>query len=411
MKKVLLSILAALSLAACKTEPDEARYVSGAATDEGFTDIEVVVSSNTGRPSAVGPAVVESRIVALIDNAQTEVLVAAGDFESQRVADALVRAAARGVTVRVVGDVEDEQQPGFVALKLAGIDVVFGDGELFWTPNLDASIRRTDESNKMLHSMIVVDYIRTVILTAGFVDVTTLHTQVVLFAVYEEWGRDARQMIQQLLGGTFSTTLTQFDAALSSDTNNRTIYPSSNEPFEFYVGPGEPLLKHVIDEVYETRANVWVVSSVLDHEPFADALVYKARAGFDVRVVVSPESLDRPGEQVSRLQSEFADLAVDGQDWPSLVFSEDIDLTAVVIDTEISPLSGLQSAASAMVLTAPIHNSAGYRQTGPDNYVAQEADIFTDATMFVIQQTTTGQQPNLQRVRDLLLAMTMEGAQ
>lgn len=411
MNRLLLATLLLGALSGCRTEPDKMRYVDGEPAAVGFTDLEVVVSSNADRPGATSPTDVEARIVALIDGAQTEVLVAAADMSSQRVADALVRAQQRGVLVAVVGDEEDAAQPGFATLQAAGVRTVFGDGELFWTPNLDASILRTDESNKMLHSIVVADYIHSVILTSGFVSTDATHTQLVLFASYEEWGRDARDMIEQMIGGTFSTTLTQFDAALSSDPNNRTIYPSANEPFELYVGPGEPLLKHVIDEIYEARANVWLVSSVIDHEPLADALIYKARAGFDVRVVVSPASLERPGEQVSRLQTEFDALAVDGQPWPRVVFSEDIALTAAVLDTELSPLTGLQSAASAMVLSQPVHNSAGFRQTGPDDYVAQEADIFTDATMYVIQQTTSGQQPNLQRVRDLVLAMTAGGGQ
>jgi hypothetical protein len=195
---------------------------------------------------------------------------------------------------------------------------------------------------------------------------------------------------------------------LSSDPNNRTIYPTYNEPFEYYTGPGEPLIKHVIDEVYDARANVWLVSSSFDHRQLADALVYKARAGFDVRVVVSAAALERSEEQVSYLQQAFDAIRAPGEAYPVVLIREWDSGSIVSLDTETSPLTGLPSASSVMVLSQSIHASAGFRQIAPSRYQAQESDIFTDASMFVVQQTTTGQQPNLDRLSTFMRQLTGE---
>jgi hypothetical protein len=80
----------------------------------------------------------------------------------------------------------------------------------------------------------------------------------------------------------------------------------------------------------------------------------------------------------------------------------------VSLDTETSPLTGLPSASSVMVLSQSIHASAGFRQIAPSRYQAQESDIFTDASMFVVQQTTTGQQPNLDRLSTFMRQLTGE---
>lgn len=405
-----LQLLAALAwvVVACSTEPDMARHVSGQVREEGFAFAEVQVVGTDPRLDSMNPAALEAEIVRRIDRAQDEVLVAAATFESIPVADALVRAASRGVKVSVVGDADRSQQPGFLALLNAGVAVTFGNGELFWTPNLDVSILRPGDSNKMLQSLLVVDYVDSVFLTHGLAGASSTVRQIAFFSSYEELGRDMVDIIEQMFGGTFATTLTLFDAPLSSDPNNRTIYPTYNEPMEFYSGPGEPLLKHVIDEVYDARANVWIVSNMLDHRPLAEALVYKARAGFDVRLIVSPDALERSEERVTFVQEEFDAIRPPGQAYPVVLVREWESGTVVALDTELSPLTGLPAASSVMVLSQPVHSAAGFRQIAPSRYQAQESDIFTDSSMFVVQQTTTGQQPNLERLRGLMRQLTME---
>ena len=56
---------------------------------------------------------VERRTVELIVNAEISIDAAFEHFESARIADALVAAAARGIEVRIVGDVDRREQDGF----------------------------------------------------------------------------------------------------------------------------------------------------------------------------------------------------------------------------------------------------------------------------------------------------------
>jgi hypothetical protein len=407
MKALMLAAIAAF-LVACETEPDMARYLPTEVRDEGFATSVVQVVGPDPVFDSMTSAALESQIVRLVDRAQEQVMVAASTFESIPVADALVRASQRGVAVRVVGDADRATQAGFAAVAAAGVPVTFGNGELFWTPNLDVSILRTGDTNKMLQSLLVVDYIDSVFLTYGLVGATSNVRQIAMFSAYEELGRDIVDIIEQMAGGTFATTLTLFDAPLSSDPNNRTIYPTYDEPLEFYTGPGEPLLKHVIDEIYDARANVWIMSSSFDHGPLAEALVYKARAGFDVRVIVNAAALERADERVSYLQQEFETIRAAGQAYPVVLVREWDGGTVVALDTETSPLTGLPAASSVMVLSQPIHAAAGFRQIAASRYLALESDIFTDASMFVVQQTTTGQQPNLDRLSTLMRQLTTE---
>lgn len=389
--KLLPVFFVAACLGACVIEPESGRIVGETTDERGFHWVEFLIADATGRPGTTTHAQVEAQLVQLIDSASRDIVFAVSQFDSLPVAEALVRARLRGVTVRGAGDVDLQSDAGFSPVLASGIPVTFGNGELFWNPQPGLDLVRPGEINQMFQNIVVVDVARFAMVSSGFLASDEQRTWMAAFGSYEELGRDIRDIIEQLHGGLFATTLTGFDASLSTDTNNRTIYPTNAEAWEFYFGPGEPLMKHVIDEVYDARCSVWTASEQFAHATFADALIYKARAGFDVRVFVEVGADEQVGSQVARLEAEFDALRPEGQAWPRLYRVANLPQATVLLDTEPSPIDGLLYPGSLMVLTQTFHSAGPFIANSTDT---RASDIFTDASMFVIPANPARQQPN-----------------
>jgi hypothetical protein len=391
MHKLLASVLLSASLVACITEPEDGRIVGESTDDRGFHWVKLLIADATGRPGTATHAQLEAELVSLIDSASRDIVFAVSRFDSTPVANAIVRARARGVTVRGAGDLDLQDGAGFAPVLAAGIPVTFGNGELFWNPQPGLDLIRSGEINQMFQNIVVVDVARFAMLSSGFLASDDQRTWIASFGSYEELGRDIRDIIEQLHGGLFATTLTGFDASLSTDTNNRTIYPTNAEAWEFYFGPGEPLMKQVIDEVYEARSSVWTASEQFAHATLADALIYKARAGFDVRVFVELGAEDGVGSQVARLEAEFDAVRPEGQAWPRVYRVANLPQATVLLDSEPSSIDGLLYPGSLMVLTQTFHSAGPFIANSTDT---RASDIFTDASMFVIPANPARQQPN-----------------
>lgn len=274
-----------------------------------------------------------------------------------------------------------------------------------WSPEPDRLILRTGDTNQMDNSSMVLDGVRFVVASEGFRDPAASPVQWTIEGRYEEMSRDLYDVVQQMAGGTFSTTLTLFGAPLSSDPNNRTLYPTRHEVWEFYVGPGEPLLKHVVDEIYGARASVWVVTTRLLHQELAEALRYKAEAGFDVRVWVTDDARNEDASLVASLESAFNDVRRPGQAWPAVYPVEGVGVTALLLDGEPSPIDGRSWRSQAMVLTSSLHHSR------PFEFVTSEprvSDMFTDALLFVIPTTPSGIHPNWARAAEFFRQLPQE---
>ena len=391
MPKLLPRILLAGLLGGCVTEPESGRIVGQTVDERGFHWVELMIADASGRPGTTTHALLEAQLVQLIDSANRDIVFAVSQFDSLPVADALVRARVRGVTVRGAGDVDLQSDSGFAPVIASGIPVTFGNGELFWNPQPGLDLLRPGEINQMFQNIVVVDVARFAMVSSGFLAGDDQRTWLAAFGSYEELGRDIRDIIEQLHGGLFATTLTGFDASLSTDTNNRTIYPTNAEAWEFYFGPAEPLMKHVIDEVFDARCSVWTASEQFAHATFADALIYKARAGFDVRVFVEVGADDAVGSQVARMEAEFDAVRQEGSAWPRVYRVSNLPQAAVLLDTEPSPIDGLLYTGSLMVLTQTFHSAGPFIANSTDT---RASDIFTDASMFVIPANPARQQPN-----------------
>jgi hypothetical protein len=274
-----------------------------------------------------------------IAGAEGRVWAALSDLTDDEVAGALAAVAAEGVEVQVVTDESERGATGVAILEAAGIPIEFGNGELAYLPEPtitsvlqdcepDADdglfiqcIRRADQSlvlpndglmvrpdsyNVMTHNFFVID------------DVTVWNLAAPLNATntpWFAWRAHSQEMVQaferefrQMFGGTFSTTLTAFNGPNKSETHGP-VYDSripSHRPGRFVelqpgfltnggmidvrFNPQSRLVKELIDELYNARTSVFLMTDQLTNEFVIDAIAYKARF-FDVRVVVREGSV------------------------------------------------------------------------------------------------------------------------
>lgn len=378
-------------------------------------------------------AALEARLVDAIDRATFRVQAAFEDLESDAVADAIIRAQARGVDVRVVGDVDSRDQHGLTRLanELApGPDGVpalqLGDGGLDYSPMPTVAISRTGDMNRMTHNVVVVDERRVIALSGGFPATPdcaigadcTLPTfrQLGFDATSEDLGKDFGDELQMMFGGVFSNTLDTFGGPQKSDTNNRTHYITDSGDVELYFGPQERLLKRVIDEIYNARASVWIVSDEFANSYAAEALIYKASAGFDVRVVIEPDggpcetSFDCPNYQqcamnvcevsfnaVDRLRTGFDEVRKENR-VAEVRLANDLRQTIVVIDALPSPISHERTRTRVFVLSQPMTSAIAYA-SGQVN-TPRPSDAFMDSHMWVMNALPTAPDPDVDAVVD-----------
>ena len=330
----------------------------------------------------------EELAVAMIGDAQRTIDAALGEFESEAIADALIEAAARGVEVRVVADTDRLGQRGFRRLIEAqsdGIDLVDGDGEVEWKPIFDKDpVIRAGDDNLMIHHFVIVDRYRILNLSAGFPPDGPSILQTGFMAASEDICEDFTNAFDQLHGGVFSTTQTFFNDSVSSDSNNRTMYPVEDGVIEIYFGPQERLVKDVVDRIYNAKSSVFIASEMYENDEVARALRYKFSATnaagerlFDIRLLLGQAPT-----------AEVGDIPVQR--------SANIRGSLIIIDGQISAIenamarrerrAAVTSMGSAIVLSLPLFEAAPFRLKGDGQPEAQRSDRFADSNMWVVQQ-------------------------
>ncbi|MEE2788096.1 MAG: hypothetical protein VX589_12205 [Myxococcota bacterium] len=349
---------------------------------------------------------IERLAVQLVDQAEARIDAALGEFESSAIADALIRAAdERGVEVRVVADTDRLAQIGFQRLfdaQSARIDVVDGDGPIQWKPIFDKDpVLRAGDQNLMVHHFIIADRHRILNLSAGFPDGAERLIQTGFYAASEDISEDFTNAFDQLHGGVFSTTQTFFNDSVSSDTNNRTLYPVEDGVIELYFGPQERIVKEVIDRIYAATASISIASELFQNAEVARALKYKYNAKdadgepvFKVKLIFGqPNEADLAGIPVSIRPGIKGSLILIDGDVP-LMEREQSQRTG----STPRPAPGV-----AMVLSIPLFHSAPYGtqpgNRGPEPF-PQTSDRFADANMWVVQQNLIRPTEDFTRLRE-----------
>lgn len=267
---------------------------------------------------------VRAELIAQIDHASIRVDAAIRELDDAQVSAALIRAAERGVSVRLVADAEFEDAEGFAELvDHESVEVVFGDGELNYLPdptlsplltfclpyeppaeassdrvdhisctraaggfpeNTSSRIERPDGFNVMSHTFFIIDETWVWNITAPLTDEQPVWLAFRMMS--EEIARSFEREFRQMYGGVFSTTLSVYNGPLKSITHTDPTRPTNEGQIRIMFNPQERLVKQVIDEVYRARGSVFVMTEDLQNRDLINALRYKHENGFDVRVLV-----------------------------------------------------------------------------------------------------------------------------
>ncbi|MFU8805626.1 MAG: hypothetical protein ACNA8W_17570, partial [Bradymonadaceae bacterium] len=243
--------------------------------------------------------------------------------EDVAIARALVRAHERGVDVRVVGDEDNRTGAGFAALEEAGVMPAYGNGELRYLPDPtlgplleecqgtrehitctratgparadDGMMIRPGDYNLMSHTFFVVDEVVVWNLTNPLTGDNNYWLGFRLKG--EDAARSFAREFQQMYGGVFATTLSVYNGPLKSATHQTPTHYTNQGILRVQFNPQERLVKQIIDEVYRAKASVYIMTEDLANPYLVDALEYKHRNGFDIKLILgesqSPSQFDR----------------------------------------------------------------------------------------------------------------------
>ncbi|MEZ4239594.1 MAG: hypothetical protein R3F59_26245 [Myxococcota bacterium] len=247
---------------------------------EGFTEVSLTVA-----PDA---ASAEAPFVDAIDGAERELRIALPAGEDEALADAIVRAYARGVDVQVVTDYDLAETPAVARLRAEGVPVALRDAGLaYFDFSTLVDLIFPSEMTRMDHAYVVVDGLR--IVAGSTLGRTGPGTRIVVNARGEDLVSDLLDEHRQVWGGTDAVAVDAYSAPSKSIVDPRWRYgTTTSTDLQLWFGPQERVLKRVIDAVYSARSGVYVLTDDFANEGLARALQTKARWGFDVQVVVGP---------------------------------------------------------------------------------------------------------------------------
>jgi phosphatidylserine/phosphatidylglycerophosphate/cardiolipin synthase-like enzyme len=242
----------------------------------------------SGRPAA--PLL--AAVVADVDAARRSVDLATFDFDLPAVADALLRARARGADVRVVVDSENLDTPEVSEqtgrLQRAGIVVRF------------------DRREPFMHDKFVI--VDGAVVWTGSWNLTENDTwrnnnQMLRFAS-RQIAADYAHEFEQLFGGRFGT------AKISG-----TPFPLvrlGTARAAIYFSPEDGVAKHVLERLAAARRSIHFMTFSYTEDTISDAMIAKRRAGLVVRGVFESNNAGGSGADFGRLKAGGVDVLEDG---------------------------------------------------------------------------------------------------
>ena len=288
--------------------------------------------------------------VALIDDATDSLVVALPQGHDELLSMALIEAANAGVSVKVIADVDNGDEPVFAALNDANIPVTYGDhGIGYFDFALNEDLSWQSAQVQMTHAFVIADHVSAAVATnAGAQDDTANQ---VLFSVQgEDLIDDLWIEHNQISGGTDAAELTYYAGASKSIADYRWIYTMhTNATLQDRFGPQARLVKRIIDATYGARSNIYVMTNDFTDAGLATALQAKAATGFNVKVVVGEAFGSSSAALSDILKFETPDVtkrqAIAG-DQP----------TVVLVDTEVGR-DGRMHTTRAFVLSHDIYSA------------------------------------------------------
>jgi len=231
-------------------------------------------------------------VLADLEVAHTSVDLASFDFDIPAITDALLRAGARGVVVRLVVDSENLDTPEVSEqagrLQRAGIEVHFDRREPF-----------------MHDKFVVVDGVVTWMGSWNLTENDTWrnNNNMLRFASRQIAADYAREF-EQLFDGRFGTgksSATPFPRVQLGRTN-----------VEVYFSPEDGVAKYVLQRLGAAKRSIHFMSFSYTASVIADAMVAQAQAGLPVHGVFESQNAGGTGSVFGRLRQGGVDVLQDG---------------------------------------------------------------------------------------------------
>ncbi len=358
--------LALLLLAGCNLEPDPSEL---------FHEVGLHVEADG--------ADADAHFISLAEAAESSLALALPALENTELAEAILAAHDRGVTVELVTDSEQEDDAGIAMLRDGGVPVRLANPGLeYFDFNILRDVSWTSDQTLMTHAFAVQDRRRAVAASsAGRVDPGT---RVVFTLRGEDLVEDLLREHNQVFGGTDATAVTAFSSQAKSIAHLHWTFPTtSRHRLQLWFGPQQRLTKRFIDRIYDAKSSIWLLTDDLANEGLTRALQEKARNGFDVRVVVGPRFGTAQPLLSSLFRSQTSDVVKGRVCAPGAI------PTLLLIDYEPAR-DGRQYTASAKVLSHDVYSAARlYRANEVIN------DQLIDGTLWVLEESATPSGPLL----------------
>ena len=234
----------------------------------------------------------EQAILADLATATRSIELVSFEYNLVSIAEALARASARGVVVRLALDRESLSNPAMA--KWAGI-VEDAGATISW-----------ETSDAFMHSKFIIVDNRLVWM--GSWNATTNDTyrnnnnllRITVPALVKNYAAEFARMA----GGTFGTSKSGATPAPSVRLANVTV---AN-----YFSPREPVQARVVDWVQRARSSVEVLAFSFTADELGDALIARHAAGVPVRVVFEARNATGVGSEFGRLQQQGVTVLKDG---------------------------------------------------------------------------------------------------
>lgn len=233
----------------------------------------------------------DAQLAEAIDAARYSVDVAVYHFNLWSMRDALLRAAERGVRVRMVVESDGIFDPEIQDLMQAGIPVL-GD-------------RREP---LMHHKFTVIDEVEVWTGSMNYSVGAAYRDDNVLLrirdrAVAENFHREFEEMFSDDLFGPLS----------AADTPHPRV-TIGTATVETYFAPDDGVARRLIELIGAARSEVDVLAFTFTSDPLAEALLQAAGRGVSVRGVFEREQAEAAGSDVRRLQQAGLDVRLDNRD-------------------------------------------------------------------------------------------------
>lgn len=247
----------------------------------------------------------DARLVEQIDSAGESVLAAVLALDLESVAEALIRAQARGVTVQVVIDSDYREEAALLAVKRAGIPVV------------------EDGRKPLMHNKFVV--IDGKLVVTGSWNLTTSETfrnnNNILFITSRELAASYTAEFNEMFAGG------QFGSDSPSETPNPLVTVDGVR-IEVYFAPEDDVYSHLLPVVRGAQKSIHFLVFAFTYDDLAQIMVDKHNAGLTVRGVFEQRNVDAAGAVYPFLRRSNVDVLSDGNPY-------NLHHKVIIVDEEI----------------------------------------------------------------------------